>query len=234
MGAAVMEVVFLASSPNSRSLIWLWLEWRLGSKSEVSCPGILKKCRIEVIAGIELTRIPTVGSTMDQSMGTPIAYVASALTRSGGRKARRIQEVMTALGSCQYATEALREEQIIQGTDEETKKSDCLSLQVHLERLNYWNRQKINRGVSGDTGNGVSDIESIGINAFTLDRGFECCLNRAALEGGDEDVDCRIHRDKCKHKPGDSDHLWCLDSSDNTLVESDNRELYHPQHSIVG
>lgn len=103
-----------------------------------------------------------------------------------------------------------------------------------MERLNYWNRQKIDRGVSDDTRDGVSDVEGIGINAFTLDRGVECCLDRAALEGGDEDVDCRIHRDKCKHTPGDSDHLWSLYSSEDTLVESYNRQLYHPQHSIVG
>ena len=49
------------------------------------------------MAGMELTRMPTVGSTTDQSIGTAMAQVVSGLTRSAGRKARRIHEVTTAL-----------------------------------------------------------------------------------------------------------------------------------------
>jgi hypothetical protein len=52
------------------------------------------------MAGREETRIPTVGSTTDQSMGTPIAQVVSGFLRSAGRKPMRMQEVITAL-ECQ-------------------------------------------------------------------------------------------------------------------------------------
>jgi hypothetical protein len=41
---------------------------------------------MERMAGIEETTIPTVGSTTDQSIGTPIAQVVSGLTRREGRK----------------------------------------------------------------------------------------------------------------------------------------------------
>jgi hypothetical protein len=46
---------------------------------------------------MEETRIPTVGSTTDQSIGTPIAHVVSGFTRREGRKERRMHEVITAL-----------------------------------------------------------------------------------------------------------------------------------------
>ena len=99
------------------------------------------------IAGIEETRIPTVGSTTDQSMGTPIAQVVSGLTRRDGRKERRMQEVMTALyhkiirPKVRNAAKENRKD--IQKSNKKRQQDNQLSFLIHLQRANDGYRQQI-------------------------------------------------------------------------------------------
>jgi len=97
-------IIFLNSSVcrNARNAIFTVVCQLNMTPFDVRFQGVTILCPlavlwVEEIAGMELTRMPTVGSTTDQSIGTAIAQEASGLTRSAGRKPRRMQEVATAL-----------------------------------------------------------------------------------------------------------------------------------------